>query len=134
MEGRSSLLILLGLILWGELSEASHRRTVEAIETRKGIVVGTIVAVAVALLSLNLMRVVATLDAVAIKALTLLHFGFCIMVESLLFHERGESVDGAGLVFELVSRNVKVKLPVWWHETMMSILEGSVIWKEIITG
>ena len=128
------MLILLGLILWGELSEASHRRTVEAIETRKGIVVGTIVAVAVALLSLNLMRVVATLDAVAIKALTLLHFGFCIMVESLLFHERGESVDGAGLVFELVSRDVEVELQVRQHETMTSILEGGVIWKEITAG
>ena len=98
MEGRSSLLILLVLILWVELSEASHWRTVEAIETRKGIVVGTIVVVAVTLLSLNLMRVAATLGAVAIKALTLLHFGFSIMVESLLFHERGESVDGVGAV------------------------------------
>ena len=40
MESRSSLLILLVLILWVELSEASHRSTVEAIETSKGIVVG----------------------------------------------------------------------------------------------
>ena len=111
MEGRSLLLILLGL--WVELSEASHRRTVEAIETRKGVVVRTIVVVVVTLLSLNLIRIVATLGAVAIKALTLLHFGLSIMVESLLFHERGESVDGIVHVFELVSRNVEVELPVW---------------------
>ena len=122
------------LVLRIELSEASHRRTVEAIETRKGIVVRTIVVVVVTLLSLNLIRVAATLGAVAIKALTLLHFGFGIMVESLLFHERGKSVDGAGFVFQLVSRNVEVELPVFEHESIVSILEGSVIWKEIIAG
>ena len=99
MEGRSSLLILLGLVLWVELSEASHGRTVEVIETRKGIAVRAIVVVVVTLLSLNLIRVTATLGAVAIEALTLLHFGFSIMVKSLLFHERGKSIDGVGFVF-----------------------------------
>ena len=89
LEGRSLLLKLLWLILRVELSEASHGSTVEAIETRKGIVVRTIVVVVVTLLSLNLVGVTATLGAVAIKALTLFHFGFSIVVESLLFHERG---------------------------------------------
>ena len=99
MEGRSALLIL--LVLWIELSEASHRGTGEAIETRKRIVVRTLVAIT--LLSLNSAWVVATLSAVAIDALTLFHFGFSVVVWSLLFHEGGESVNGVLFILQLVT-------------------------------
>ena len=100
MEGRCTVLLIL-LVLQIDLSEASYRGTGKSIETRKRGVVRTLKAITLWLLMSA--WTVAALSMVAVDALTLFHVSFSIVMEPLLFHESGKSVDGASCVFKCVS-------------------------------
>ena len=95
--------------------------------------VGTLEMIALWLLVWLSVWIVATLSMVAVGLLTTFHVPFCIMVESLLFHEHSKSVNGVSCIFECVSQCVKVELPFWWHQAMESIFKTSFVWKEIVT-